>query len=121
MRNTNASGGNEVQKPVVRKDRIKVTKRLNLASFERISIAESLAVQKVILTMVKVFVPGTDTRTLESETSCPQKYKVPIFDFHFSELLTRPQSDSEDDNFPFTDYDEYDAQVWKLPTPNYPR
>ncbi|KAK3094846.1 hypothetical protein FSP39_006992 [Pinctada imbricata] len=37
------------------------------------------------------------------------------------EFVPRPPSDSEDDNFPFTDYDEYDAQVWKLPMPNYPR
>jgi len=27
--------------------------------------------------------------------------------------------DSDDDNFPFVDYDEYDAQVFKLPAPNF--
>ncbi|KAJ8312500.1 hypothetical protein KUTeg_009873 [Tegillarca granosa] len=29
--------------------------------------------------------------------------------------------DSDDNNFPFVDYDEYDSQVFKLPAPNFPR
>ncbi|KAL5017610.1 hypothetical protein ScPMuIL_007199 [Solemya velum] len=29
--------------------------------------------------------------------------------------------ESDDDNFPFIDYDEYDAQVFKMPAPNFPK
>ena len=37
----------------------------------------------------------------------------------FSELIPSPRAVHDDeDNFPFVDYDEYDAQVFKLPTPS---
>ncbi|XP_062606005.1 GATOR1 complex protein DEPDC5-like isoform X1 [Saccostrea cucullata] len=40
-------------------------------------------------------------------------------------LIARPQNNQTEDedsrNFPFVDYDEYDAQIWKLPTPNSTR
>ncbi|XP_056008596.1 GATOR complex protein DEPDC5-like isoform X2 [Ostrea edulis] len=32
-----------------------------------------------------------------------------------------PNQSEDEDNFPFVDYDEYDAQIWKLPTPNSTR
>jgi hypothetical protein len=42
-----------------------------------------------------------------------------LFLFVFSELIPSPRAVHDDeDNFPFVDYDEYDAQVFKLPTPS---
>lgn len=37
-------------------------------------------------------------------------------------LAHSPNKQTQDENnIPFVDYDEYDAQIWKLPTPNSTR
>jgi hypothetical protein len=33
-------------------------------------------------------------------------------------LKKQKETHDDEDNFPFVDYDEYDAQVFKLPTPS---
>ncbi|XP_069135041.1 LOW QUALITY PROTEIN: GATOR complex protein Iml1-like [Argopecten irradians] len=62
------------------------------------------------------FIPRIKPPQLITEKKSKSKERVTGFPAY-----QRNSTATDNDNFPFVDYDEYDAQVFKLPTHNYPQ